>query len=125
MRYCYKSSPLEVIFHQRRVAAELPKKSEMAGSAREEGENSVMLLLIRPLSALPPSRLDLGLDILQPPLEYILYLYVALFPSWSEALQMARNHIRCTEERVVEFTLNIVTCDHFPSLCFGRIEMTK
>ena len=61
------------------MAAELPKKSEMAGSAREESENSVMLILIRPLSALPPPRLDLGLDILQPPLEYILYLNEALF----------------------------------------------
>ena len=37
-----------------------------------------------------------------------------------EALQMARDHIRCSEERVVEFTLEIITCDHFSSLCFGR-----
>jgi hypothetical protein len=37
-----------------------------------------------------------------------------------EALQMAREHILRTEERVVEFTLEIVTCDHFSSLCFGR-----
>ena len=37
-----------------------------------------------------------------------------------EALQMARDHIRCTEGRVVEFTLETVTCDHFSSLCFGR-----
>jgi hypothetical protein len=37
-----------------------------------------------------------------------------------EALQMAREHILLTEERVVEFTLEIVTCDHFSLLCFGR-----
>jgi hypothetical protein len=37
-----------------------------------------------------------------------------------EALQMARDHIRCSEGRVVEFTLEIITCDHFSSLCFGR-----
>ena len=37
-----------------------------------------------------------------------------------EALQIARDHIRCTEGRVVEFTLEIVTCDHFSSLFFGR-----
>jgi len=37
-----------------------------------------------------------------------------------EALKMAREHILCTEERVVESTLKIVTCDHFSSLCFGR-----
>ena len=33
---------------------------------------------------------------------------------------MARKHILRTEERVVEFTLEIVTCDHFSLLCFGR-----
>jgi hypothetical protein len=33
---------------------------------------------------------------------------------------MAREHILRTEERVVEFTLEIITCDHFSSLCFGR-----
>jgi hypothetical protein len=37
-----------------------------------------------------------------------------------EALRLARKHILRTEERVVEFTLEIVTCDHFSSLCFGR-----
>jgi len=37
-----------------------------------------------------------------------------------EALKMARKHIFCTEESVVEFTLKIITCDHFSSLCFGR-----
>jgi hypothetical protein len=37
-----------------------------------------------------------------------------------EALQMAREHILRTGERVVEFTLEIVTCDHFSSLCLGR-----
>jgi len=37
-----------------------------------------------------------------------------------EALQMACEHILCTVERVVEFTLEIVTCDNFSSLCFGR-----
>ena len=37
-----------------------------------------------------------------------------------EALRLAREHILRTEERVVEFTLEIVTCDHFSSLCFGR-----
>ena len=37
-----------------------------------------------------------------------------------EALQIARDHIRCTEGRVVVFTLEIVTCDHFSSLFFGR-----
>jgi hypothetical protein len=37
-----------------------------------------------------------------------------------EALKMAREHILRTEERVVEFTLEIVTCNHFSSLCFGR-----
>ena len=37
-----------------------------------------------------------------------------------EALQMARDHIRCSEGSVVEFTLEIITCDHFSSLCFGR-----
>jgi hypothetical protein len=37
-----------------------------------------------------------------------------------EALQIARDHIRCTEEGVVEFMLEIVTCDHFSSLFFGR-----
>jgi hypothetical protein len=36
-----------------------------------------------------------------------------------EALQMAREHILRTEERVVEFTLEIATCGHFSSLCFG------
>jgi hypothetical protein len=36
------------------------------------------------------------------------------------ALRLARKHILRTEERVVEFTLEIVTCDHFSSLCFGR-----
>ena len=33
---------------------------------------------------------------------------------------MAREHILRTEEHVVEFTLKIVTCDHFSLLCFGR-----
>ena len=33
---------------------------------------------------------------------------------------MAREHILRTEEHVVEFTLKIVTCDHFSSLFFGR-----
>jgi hypothetical protein len=33
---------------------------------------------------------------------------------------MAREHILCTKESVVEFTLEIITCDHFSSLCFGR-----
>ena len=33
---------------------------------------------------------------------------------------MARDHILCSVGRVVEFTLEIVTCDHFSSLCFGR-----
>ena len=33
---------------------------------------------------------------------------------------MARKHILRTEERVVEFTLEIVTCHHFSSLCYGR-----
>ena len=37
-----------------------------------------------------------------------------------EALQIARKYILDTEGRVVEFTLEIVTCDHFSSLCFGR-----
>jgi hypothetical protein len=37
-----------------------------------------------------------------------------------EALKMARKHILDTEGRVVEFTLKIVTCDHFSSLFFGR-----
>ena len=37
-----------------------------------------------------------------------------------EALQMARKHILHTKEHVVEFTLEIVTCNHFSSLCFGR-----
>ena len=37
-----------------------------------------------------------------------------------EALRLARELILRTEERVVEFTLEIVTCDHFSSLCFGR-----
>jgi len=37
-----------------------------------------------------------------------------------KALKMAHEHILRTEERVVEFTLKIVTCDHFSSLCFGR-----
>jgi hypothetical protein len=37
-----------------------------------------------------------------------------------EALQIARDHIRCTEGRVVVFKLEIVTCDHFSSLFFGR-----
>ena len=37
-----------------------------------------------------------------------------------EALKMARKHIIDTEGRVVEFTLKIVTCDHFSSLFFGR-----
>jgi hypothetical protein len=32
---------------------------------------------------------------------------------------MAREHILRTEERVVEFTLEIATCGHFSSLCFG------
>jgi hypothetical protein len=36
------------------------------------------------------------------------------------ALRLARKHILRTEERVVEFTLEIVTCNHFSSLCFGR-----
>jgi hypothetical protein len=36
------------------------------------------------------------------------------------ALRLARKHILRTEKRVVEFTLEIVTCDHFSSLCFGR-----
>jgi len=38
----------------------------------------------------------------------------------TEALKMARKHILDTEGRVVEFTLKIVTCDHFSSLFFGR-----
>ena len=38
----------------------------------------------------------------------------------TEALKMARKHILDTEGRVVEFTLKIVTCDHFSSLYFGR-----
>ena len=33
-----------------------------------------------------------------------------------EALQIARDHIRCTKGRVVEFTLEIITCDHFSSV---------
>ena len=33
---------------------------------------------------------------------------------------MAREHILRTEEHVVEFTLKIVTCDHFSLLCLGR-----
>ena len=37
-----------------------------------------------------------------------------------KALKMAHEHILRTEERVVEFTLEIVTCDHFSSLLFGR-----
>jgi len=37
-----------------------------------------------------------------------------------EALKMARKHILDTEGRVVEFTLKIVTCDHFSSQLFGR-----
>ncbi len=37
-----------------------------------------------------------------------------------EALLLAREHILHTEGHVVEFTLEIVTCDHFSSLCFGR-----
>jgi phosphoribosylformylglycinamidine (FGAM) synthase PurS component len=37
-----------------------------------------------------------------------------------EALQMAREHILDTEGQVVEFTLEIVTCDHISSLFFGR-----
>jgi hypothetical protein len=36
------------------------------------------------------------------------------------ALRLARKHILRTKERVVEFTLEIFTCDHFSSLCFGR-----
>jgi hypothetical protein len=36
------------------------------------------------------------------------------------ALRLAHKHILRTEERVVEFTLEIVTCHHFSSLCFGR-----
>ncbi len=39
-----------------------------------------------------------------------------------EALKMACNHIRCTEGRVVEFKLQIVTCDHFSSLCHGGLD---
>jgi hypothetical protein len=46
-------------------------------------------------------------------------------PQHQEALQMARDHILCTEECVVEFTLEIVTCDYFPLLCFGRVDMMK
>ncbi len=37
-----------------------------------------------------------------------------------EALRLARDHILCTKECVVEFTLKIVTCDHFSSLRFGK-----
>ncbi len=37
-----------------------------------------------------------------------------------EALRLARKHILRTEERVVEFTLEIITCDHFSSLYFSR-----
>jgi hypothetical protein len=37
-----------------------------------------------------------------------------------EALQIAREYILDTEGRVVEFTLEIVTCDHISSLYFGR-----
>ena len=37
-----------------------------------------------------------------------------------EALQIARDHIHCTKERVVECMLEIVTCDHFSSLFFSR-----
>jgi hypothetical protein len=33
-----------------------------------------------------------------------------------EALKMAYNHFLCREGRVVEFKLEIVTCDHFSSL---------
>jgi hypothetical protein len=36
------------------------------------------------------------------------------------ALWLACKHILRTKERVVEFTFEIVTCDHFSSLCFGR-----
>ena len=39
-----------------------------------------------------------------------------------EALKMASNHIRCTEGRVVEFKLQIVTCYHFSSLCHGGLD---
>jgi hypothetical protein len=37
-----------------------------------------------------------------------------------EALKMARKHILDTEGQVVEFTLKIVTCNHFSLLLFGR-----
>ena len=37
-----------------------------------------------------------------------------------EALQIAREYILDTEGRVVEFMLEIVTCDHISSLYFGR-----
>ena len=37
-----------------------------------------------------------------------------------EALQIARDHILRTEKSVVEFMLEIVTCDHLSSLSFGR-----
>ena len=37
-----------------------------------------------------------------------------------EALQIAHEYILDTEGRVVEFTLEIVTCDHISSLYFGR-----
>ena len=37
-----------------------------------------------------------------------------------EALQIAREYILDTEGRVVEFTLEIVTCDHISSMFFGR-----
>jgi hypothetical protein len=37
-----------------------------------------------------------------------------------EALEMACNHILCTEGEAVEFTLKIITCEHFSSLCFSK-----
>jgi hypothetical protein len=37
-----------------------------------------------------------------------------------EALQIAHKYILDTEGRAVEFTLEIVTCDHISSLFFGR-----
>ena len=36
-----------------------------------------------------------------------------------EALEMACNHILHTKGRVVEFKLQIITCDRFSSLCYG------
>ena len=33
---------------------------------------------------------------------------------------MACNHILCTEGQAVEFTLKIITCEHFSSLCFSK-----